>query len=83
MEPTKPDFVTKAGVEIVFDLDRITIKEYRTLFEDRQTDEAGDAIIAKCTGLTVDQVQSLGQNEWRRLVKAFFAKAREPLSDPL
>lgn len=63
------------------DLERITIKEYRSLFAKEQADEEGDAILAKAAGMTVDAIQSLSQPQYRRLLKAFFKKAAEPLVD--
>lgn len=71
------------GVVVVdIDLSRITIREYRSLFDKDQKQEDEDAVLAKACGLTVDELLGLSQPEYRRLVQEFFAKAREPLSDP-
>ncbi len=64
------------------DLNRITIREYRALFDKEQSQADEDAVIAKACGLTVDELLGLSQPEYRRLIKAFFEKAREPLDDP-
>lgn len=70
------------GKEITVDLNRITIREYRSLFDPAQAREDEDAIIAKAFGVTVEEMLDLSQPEYRRLTKIFFEKAREPLDDP-
>lgn len=64
------------------DLSRITIREYRALFVKEQPQAEEDATVAKAAGITVDELLELPQPEYRRLIKAFFDKAREPLADP-
>ena len=64
------------------DLNKITVKEFRSLFNADQTPEEGDAILAKCCGMTVEEISALPYQEYRKLVKAFYDAAREPLSDP-
>ena len=64
------------------DLNRITIKEFRSLLDEKQTAEEGDVILAKACGVTVDEIQAMPYTEYRRLVKSFYEKAREPLADP-
>lgn len=68
--------------EIEIDMSRITIREYRSLFDKSQSQDAEDAIIARVCGITVDELLDLTQPDYRRLVKRFFEKAREPLADP-
>ena len=64
------------------DLNRITIRKYRSLFDKDQPQEQEDAVIAKACGLTVDELLGLSQPEYRKLIHAFFDRAREPLQDP-
>ena len=63
-------------------LSLISIKEFRSLLDEKQTAEEGDVILAKACGVTVDEIQALPYPDYRRLVKAFYEKAREPLADP-
>lgn len=70
------------GVEVEFDLNRITNREYRELLTFKQTDEEGDAIVAKAAGLTPEQLADMPYMEYRRLLQGFFVAAREPLADP-
>lgn len=76
------DHTLPDGREITFDLGKVTRREYSALVEARLTNAQDDEIIARAAGLTVDQIGDLSQPEWRRLVRAFFKKAREPLADP-
>lgn len=82
MQVTKPDVILHDGREVIIDLYQITIAEYRSLFDPKQPDIEGDAILAKCCGMTVEEVANLPQPDYRALSKIFFQKAREPLADP-
>ena len=64
------------------DLSRISIKEYRLLFDTAHTPEQDDELYARCLGLTIDELQALPLPDYRRAIAEFFIKAREPLSDP-
>jgi hypothetical protein len=77
------DFTLSDGREITFDLDVISVKEWRALLNPSQPDAEEDATIAKVAGLKAEDIESLSYREWRRLAKAFFAKASDPhLTDP-
>jgi hypothetical protein len=60
---------------------QISQREYRSLFDAKQPDSAGDEIIAKTCELTAGDIGDLPQPEWRLLMAAFFAKARKPVDD--
>jgi hypothetical protein len=64
------------------DLSKISIKEYRLLFDTAHPAEQDDALYARCLGLTIDEFQALPYPDYRRAIKAFFDKAKEPLADP-
>ena len=68
------------GRTVTYDLGRLTLREYRSLFEPSQPDADADAILSKVTGL--DDIGSLPYLDWRRLMQGFFKAAREPLADP-
>ena len=76
------DITLSDGREITFDLNKITIKEYRALFRVEQPDEEEYASLAKVSGLTAEEVANLGFKDWRRFARAFFEKASQPLADP-
>jgi hypothetical protein len=76
------DLILSDGREITFDLSQMTLREYRGLFDKKQPQEAEDRVISKISGLTLDEYLDLPQPDWRRMLSAFFKKAREPLADP-
>jgi len=76
------DVILSDGREINFDLSRITIREYRRLFDREQSEDEEFATLAKAAGISEEDVANLSYTDWRRFGQAFFAKAREPLADP-
>jgi hypothetical protein len=76
------DVTLADGREIEFDLSKITIEEYRALFDPTQPNEEEYEILAKCARLKADEVRKLSLADWKRFGGAFFKKAREPLADP-
>ena len=68
--------------ELTFDLEKITITEYRDFAKGSFTDGEDDSVLAKVTGQPVEYFSALSQPAYRRVLVAFFKKAREPLSDP-
>lgn len=76
------DVTLQDGRIIALDLGRVSIREYRALFDTKQPQADEDATIAKAAGMSLDDFQSLSVPDWRRVVDAFFKAAREPLSDP-
>ena len=70
------------GLEITFDLERITITEYRKFATGALLSADDDEILARVCGQPVEWVGALSQPNYRRLTAAFFKAAREPLNDP-
>ena len=70
-----------SGIEVNLDLNKITLAEYRSLFDDHSPDE-DDAIIAHASGMTVEELQVLGYTDYRALITHFWEKAKDPLADP-
>jgi len=77
-----PDLTLEDGREITFNLGKITLREFRALVDPARPDEEGDELLGRCAGLSAEEIASLPYPEYRRLTKAFFAAAREPLADP-
>jgi hypothetical protein len=70
------------GIEITFDLEKVSISEYRKFSSGSLMDEADDEILARVTGQPVEWVRGLSQPNYRRLCRAFFKRASGPLDDP-
>lgn len=78
----KADLVLADGRPVTLDLGKISIREYRALFDKTQTRDDEDATMAKVAGMTVDELLDLPQPDYRRLTTAFMKKAAAPLADP-
>ncbi len=74
--------LTIGGVEVTFDLEKITITEHRKFAKGSMLEEEDDEILAKVTGQSVEWVRGLSQVDYRRVLLGYFKKSREPLSDP-
>jgi hypothetical protein len=83
MERSKPSIILSTGKEVVFDIDKMSKREYTSLFDKSSSDDQSDAIVARVCGMTLDELQGLPLNAYRRVVIEFFKKVREPLVDPL
>ena len=76
------DFEFADGREIDFDLSKISIGEYKALFDRDQSDEDEYATLAKVSGVKPEDVKEMPLDDWKRFYKAFLAKAVAPLDDP-
>jgi hypothetical protein len=76
------DFVFADGREVDFELDRITISEYRALFDPKQDDEIEFKTLAKASGMAWEEVAVMPLGQWQRFYRAFFDKVRNPPDDP-
>lgn len=76
------DLTLADGREIDINLEAITIREYRELFSPKQSAEEETAILAKVSGMTPDEVESLSMLDYKRLLRELLAVARQPLVDP-
>lgn len=81
IKKTEP-LILSDGREIVIDLKKVTISEWRAMFKPEQAEEDGDHVLGKVTGMTVDQIGNLNVEDYRRVSAALFKKFREPLADP-
>ena len=68
--------------EYTFDLSKITIAEFREFSKAGMDEEKQDAILAKCAGVEIEELNKLSLLDYKRLLRAFFKYAMEPLSDP-
>lgn len=76
------DITLSDGREITIDLGKISVREWRALFDPKQPDADEYATVGRVAGLTAEQVAGLPLPEWQRLYRAILKKAQEPLADP-
>ena len=77
----KADLVLSDGREVNFDLTKVTMREWRSMFKDDTPIDKEDEFAAKVGGLTVDEYLDLSLLDNRRFWDAFMKKRREPV-DP-
>jgi hypothetical protein len=71
-------FTLSDGKEVNFDFSKVTRKEYRALFDASQSNEAGDEVVSRITGLTVEQLDNMIQLDWARLIREIVRRANNP-----
>lgn len=76
------DLTLHDGRTITLDMNRITIREYRALFDNKQDLDAENETLAKAFGIGVDEFLDLSQPDFKRATALFFETARAPLDDP-
>lgn len=77
-----PELTLHDGRTITLDMNRITIREYRALFDNKQDLDAENATLAKAFGIGADEFLDLSQPDFKRAAALFFETARAPLDDP-
>ena len=64
------------GEGLTVDLSRISVREFRAIFDKSQPQTEEDATIAKAAGLTVDALLELPVPDYRAVIRAVFADAK-------
>ena len=75
------DITLSNGREITFDFSKLTLREYRQLFDKKQTPDEEDRIVSLVSGIPLEEYQDMTYLDWKRLLLAFFKRSREPV-DP-
>ena len=81
-EQTKHDLTLSNGKEVTFDFNNITIREWRSLFDIKQSEEEEYRLVGKLIGMETEEVASLGFQDWIDVLKIMKAKARELNANP-
>ena len=82
MSDKKPDCILSDGTQVYIDLNEITIQEWRDIWHPFSSEAAGDASIAKITGMKPESVKKLKALDYKRITDTSAKKFREPLADP-
>lgn len=78
----KPDVVLTNGREVRFDFTKVTVKEWRAMLSPTQTDEEGDSVLTKVSGVTKEEMEELTVEDQRILTQGMFRAYRNPLPFP-
>jgi hypothetical protein len=70
------------GTQVLFDLKKISMKEWRSLFTAMQDDDEAAAILAKFSGVGLDAIQDFSIYDWKKFMAAAIKKVNAPLADP-
>ena len=78
------DYTLPNGDEVTFDLDKLTLKEWRELKNPAFAQEKEFEIISRVSGLDIQKMvdDNLSMGEYKRLFKKMIKKISDPLSDP-
>lgn len=74
--------MAKIGSKFTIDLTKITIAEWRTMWDYNKPDAERDGIISKVSGLTPAEVLALTFRDYQALCAAIREEAGKPLADP-
>ena len=77
MEQTKVDLTLSDGKEITFDFNAISIREWRALYDVKQSEEDEYRIIGKMIGYDAEIVAEFRFQDWVQIIKSMRTKARE------
>ena len=82
-QPERVDAVTlKDGRVVEFDLYQITQKEYVEWFSKDSTPEYEQELIAKVTGLSVDELDNMPRPDYHKVAMRLIALVKNPLLLP-
>jgi len=78
MQPTNADLTLSDGKEVVFDLKKMSRQEYRDLHNPAYTDENDDLVLAKVTGIDVEELRDMNMEDYGRLIWQLIRKVQQP-----
>lgn len=76
------EITLKSGKVISVDISDLTVAEWRKFTSALGTVKDENAVVMKCTGLELKEIDEMNYQEFRRVVRAIVKAANEPLSDP-
>lgn len=78
------EITLKSGKVVKIDVSDMTVAEWRKFAGPTGTVADENAVVAKCTGLSITEIESLNyRNEFKPIIHAIVKSAQEPLADPL
>jgi hypothetical protein len=81
-ETKKPDFVLSNGREVFINLAVCTHKQWRGIWDKAEADESTDTTLARIYGMSVEELESISEVEYRQLLPLLINRMNHPISDP-
>jgi hypothetical protein len=78
MPQTEADMTLSDGREVVFNLKKMSRQEYRDLHNPAYTDENDDVVIAKVTGIDIEELRDMNMEDYSRLIWQLIRKVQQP-----
>lgn len=69
------------GQEITVDVSTLKIREWRSFWNAKSDPDEDDKVIARLAGLTVEQLQDLLRDDYRRVFEKIMSLSNRPLDD--
>jgi hypothetical protein len=73
------DFVTRDGRGVIFDLDQITVGEWRAEVDGKLTVAQEDELACRVSGLSLEEYTGMSLNDQKRFWRAFIVRKASPL----
>lgn len=68
--------------EITFDFNKVSEGEWENTILSKGGIKAEHEVLAKCTGLTIEEIRKLSRNDYKLLTGKFVVAGYAPLKDP-
>ena len=81
-EKWDPKIFLTDGRELIPDMSKMTIKDFRELVDPETSEDDGDKIMARIVGITLEDIQGLSYDNWRLIAGKILAYSQEPPPKP-
>lgn len=76
------EITLKSGKVVKIDVSELTTKEWRAFASPKSTTDDENAVLLKCTNLSLDDIENMPYRALKSVVKAIIIAAQDPLLDP-
>lgn len=76
-ERTSRNLVLEDGSTITLNTNRMTISEYRHLFDKDANEDFGDVVLAKVASMSIEELRAIGHDDYMAIVHRFWKLVRE------
>ena len=76
------DVTLSDGTEITFDLMKVSYRQWKVIWDSGSSEDETNEHIARCAGMTADELLDLPQPDFKLLIHALHRKGTQPLAVP-